>query len=160
MKLLKSPFNIINKIGAVVLLILIVAEKFRFISLENSLALLLNISFAICLGFLLYLITNNVKKDNLIKDGLSFDAKILGINNTYLGFRIGGFQYCRFNLSYQNQNNETVYKESEMQYFSRNDFSYIRQLNNYELNMLFKVKVYVAKDGSGKYLTEVYRKIR
>ena len=53
MKLLKSPFNIINKIGAVVLLILIVAEKFRFISLENSLALLLNISFAICLGFLL-----------------------------------------------------------------------------------------------------------
>ena len=70
MKLLKSQFNIINKIGAVVLLILIVAEKFRFISLENSLALLLNISFAICLGFLLYSITNNVKKDNLIKDGI------------------------------------------------------------------------------------------
>ena len=63
-------------------------------------------------------------------------------------------------MSYQNQNNEIVYKESEMQYFSRNDFSYIRQLNNYELNMLFKVKVYVAKDGSGKYLIEVYRKIR
>lgn len=63
-------------------------------------------------------------------------------------------------MSYQNQYNETVYKESEMLYFSRNDFSYIRNLNNYELNRLFKVKVYVAKDDSGKYLTEVYRKIR
>ena len=43
-------------------------------------------------------------------------------------------------------------------YINRYDFSYIRKLNNYELNRLFRIKIYVAKDDSNKYLAEVYRK--
>lgn len=75
-----------------------------------------------------------------------------------MGFRIGGFRYFRLNYSYVNQNNETVYNISNLIYINIYDFSYIRKLNNHELNRLFRIKIYVAKDGSNKYLAEVYRK--
>ena len=158
MKLLKNPCFIMFKLGFVVSLILIVAEKMRFISLEYEIALLTNIIFAVCFGFILYLVAYNVKRNNLIKNGLVFDAIVLGINDTYLGFRIGGFRYFRLNYSYINQNNETVYNISNLIYINRYDFSYIRKLNNYELNRLFRIKIYVVKDDSNKYLAEVYRK--
>ena len=153
MKLLKNPCFIMFKLGFVVSLILIVAEKMCFISLEYEIALLTNIIFAVCFGFLLYLVAYNIKRNNLV-----FDAIVLGINDTYLGFRIGGFRYFRLNYSYINQNNETVYNISNLIYINRYDFSYIRKLNNYELNRLFRIKIYVAKDDSNKYLAEVYRK--
>lgn len=88
MKLLKNPCFIMFKLGFVVSLILIVAEKMCFISLEYEIALLTNIIFAVCFGFLLYLVAYNIKRNNLIKNGLVFDAIVLGINDTYLGFRI------------------------------------------------------------------------
>ena len=112
MKLLKNPCFIMFKLGFVFSLILIVAEKMRFISLEYEIALFTNIIFAVCFGFLLYLVAYNIKRNNLIKNGLVFDAIVLGINDTYLGFRIGGFRYFRLNYSYINQNNETVYNIS------------------------------------------------
>ena len=62
------------------------------------------------------------------------------------------------NYSYINQNNETVYNISNLIYINIYDFSYIRKLNNYELNRLFRIKIYVAKDDSNNYLAEVYRK--
>ena len=99
-----------------------------------------------------------VNNSGLIKNGLVFDAIVLGLNDAYLGFRIGGFRYFRLNYSYINQNGETVYNISDLIYINRYDFSYIRKLNNYELNRLFRIKIYVAKDDSNKYLAEVYRK--
>ena len=105
MKLLKNPCFIMFKLGFVFSLILIVAEKMRFISLEYEIALLTNIIFAVCFGFLLYLVAYNIKRNNLIKNGLVFDAIVLGLNDAYLGFRIGGFRYFRLNYSYINQNN-------------------------------------------------------
>ena len=67
MKLLKNPCFIMFKLGFVFSLILIVAEKMRFISLEYKITLFINILFAICFGFLLYLVAYNIKRNNLLR---------------------------------------------------------------------------------------------
>ena len=158
MIVLKTPFNLIGKVGTLSAFLIIVAGETGIISFKSMIfRLLAYIFLGICAGVLAYTIESDIKLRKLKADGNYFEARILSINEVYIGFKIGGAKCCRFNYSYFNDAGEAVNGTSRIVYMNRNYFSYAKTLRSNELNRLFKMKVYVEKDDKNKYMSEVYK---
>jgi hypothetical protein len=158
MKVLKSPFNLIGKIGTLSAVLIIVTGETGIISFKSvALRVFSYIFLGICTGILSYTVESDNKLRKLKIDGNYFEAKTLNMNEVFIGFKIGGIKCCRFDYSYFNDEGETVNGRSRIVYMSINDYMYAKTLRSDELSRIFKVKVYVWKDDKNKYMSEVYK---